>query len=78
MICELLRSGVFLLKPGVLKVLAVNMNIGLLWKQQWSINCLLEQDWLVRGGEHPPETHPVSKRKYFLIKNPVDDKKQKC
>ena len=35
MICELLRSGVFLLQPGVLKVLAVIMNIGLLWKQQW-------------------------------------------
>ena len=29
MICELLRSGVFLLQPGVLKVLAVIMNIGL-------------------------------------------------
>ena len=40
-------------------------------------NCLFEQDWL-RGRTPSPETPPLFKRKHFLIKKPVDDRKQKC
>ena len=49
MICELLRSGVFLLLSGMLKVLAVIIKIGLCRKLQWALDYIItERPYLIQ------------------------------
>ena len=56
MICEHLKSGILILQLGVLKVLVVIINIGLLWKQRWwlsKVKCTINSNGKEGECNHP-------------------------